>query len=119
MGSIIGLKSDGTVVAAGYGSDRGNLDIENWENIISIDSGPSHTVGLKSDGTVVATGWNESGQCDVEEWKDIIEVVAASEHTIGLKSDGMVLLVGNEESGINVEKWSDVIALYTDGEESL
>ncbi|MBR3335126.1 MAG: hypothetical protein IKG23_12625, partial [Clostridia bacterium] len=42
----MGLKSDGTVVAAGY-------DTSKWKNIIKIAGSDTHIAGLKSDGTVV------------------------------------------------------------------
>ena len=40
-----------------------------WQNIVAICAGYSHTVGLRADGTVVAVGDNRYGQCDVQGWK--------------------------------------------------
>jgi hypothetical protein len=51
----IGLKSDGTVVAAGHNA-VGQCSVLNWNDIVAIDAGHYHTVGLKSDGTVDAVG---------------------------------------------------------------
>jgi|GEM_PF-971280 len=66
----VGLRSDGTVVAAGC-NDDGQCDVDSWTDIVAVAAGSQHTVGLRSDGTVVATGWNYHGQCDVSNWKNI------------------------------------------------
>ena len=66
----VGLKADGTVVAAGENS-YGQCDVSGWRDIVAVAAGDGHTVGLKSDGTVVAVGNNGSGQCDVSGWANI------------------------------------------------
>lgn len=67
-GHIVGLRSDGTVLATGS-NKNGECDVEHWADIVSISTGDSHTVGVKADGTVVVTGvYLNSGQvCDVED----------------------------------------------------
>ena len=123
---IVGLKSDGTVIASKiYESDFAELswdkiDVGDWEDIIMISTARSHTVGLKSDGTVVSTSiadddW-DYGQTDVSDWKDIVAVSAASEHTVGLKSDGSVVstLINDEDSDYGqtaVFDWSDIVMI--------
>ena len=67
----VGLRSDGTVVAAGWNNYYGQCDVDSWSDIVAVAAGQHHTVGLRSDGTVVAAGWNILGQCDVSDWKDI------------------------------------------------
>ena len=94
----LGLKADGTVVAAGY-SDDGRCDVGGWTDIVAICGGAYHSVGLRSDGTLVATGSNRSGQCNVGSWTDIVAIAAGAFHTIGLKADGSVLIVGTNASG--------------------
>jgi len=105
----VGLKSDGTVLAAGSSEA---CNVSNWTEIIAISAGEVHTVGLKSDGTVVATGQNWDGICDVSEWKNIMAVSAGSFHTVGLKTDGTVVAIGNNEHGqCNVSKWRGIVAV--------
>ena len=107
----VGLKADGTVVAAG--SNRtGQCNISNWKDIVAVSAGRYHTVGLKADGTVVAVGDKTNGQCNVTDWKDIVAVSAGSSHTVGLKADGTVVAVGDKTSGqCNVTDWKDIVAI--------
>lgn len=95
--TVIGLRSDGTVVANGE-NEYGECNIDSWTYIIDIATSGHHTVGLKSDGTVVATGKNENGQCDVSEWKDIVSISVDNLTTYGLKKDGRVIATGDYNS---------------------
>lgn len=111
----LGLRQDGTVVAAGDNS-KGQCDIEGWNGIEAIAAGLSHSVGLTRDGEVVATGDNELGQCDVEGWEDIVEISAGYGHTVGLKGDGTVVATGfNGDGQLNVKKWRNIIAVAAGG----
>ena len=107
----VGLKADGTVVAAGSYSS-GQYDVYGWRDIVAVAAGIFHTVGLKADGTVAAAGWNDDGQCDVSGWRDIVAVAAGTEHTVGLRADGTVVTVGaNEEGQCDVSGWRDIVAV--------
>ena len=64
----MGLRADGTVVAAG---NNDYCDVSGWRYIVAVTAGPWHTVGLRADGTVVAVGSNGYGQCDVSNWTNI------------------------------------------------
>ena len=112
QGSAVGLKDDGTVVAAG-GNDLGCCDVGGWTNITQVDAGYRHTVGLKADSTVVAVRDNEEkdyGECNVGGWTDIIQVAAGAYHTVGLKANGTVVAVGRNEHGeCNVGGWTGII----------
>ena len=107
----VGLKVDGTVVAAGY-NRYGRCDVRDWTDIVSIAAGDVHTVGLKADGTVVAAGWNDVGQCNVSDWTDIVSIAAGISHTVGLKADGTVVATGKNEDGeCNVRDWTDIVSI--------
>jgi hypothetical protein len=102
----VGLKSDGTLVAAGY-NYYGQCNVGGWTDITQVAAGGYHTVGLKGDGTVVATGDNFFGQCNVGGWTDITQVAASGLTTVGLKSDGTVVATGDNFFGqCNVGSWS-------------
>ena len=107
----VGLKVDGTVVAAGS-NDAGQCNVRDWTDIVSIAAGSYHTVGLKADGTVVAAGDNGRGQCDVSDWTDIVSIAEGSFHTVGLKADGTVVAAGwNNDGQCNVRDWTDIVSI--------
>jgi hypothetical protein len=89
-GTLVGLKKDGTVVAAGD-NENGQCNVEDWSDIVSIRTcAEGYTLGVRADGTVVYAGnvkaWtpededsfpSEFGIIDlvskthVSEWKDM------------------------------------------------
>lgn len=97
----IGLRSDGTVIAAGDNS-FGQCEVGEWSDIISISTSRHHTVGLKSDGTVVATEITDhsegKGQDRVQDWADVESVYTGPGMTIGIKKD-KTLLVRSRKRG--------------------
>lgn len=112
--STLCLKNDGTVLTTGGENLYGELDVEDWTDLISISCGSHHTVGLKKDGTVVATGLNDEGQCNVSKWTDIVQICSLFDNTIGLKSDGTVVATGRNYVGeLDVEDWTDIIKIGT------
>jgi alpha-tubulin suppressor-like RCC1 family protein len=121
----VGLKSDGTVVAVGYGysgkeGEKQPYEVGGWTDIIQVAAGGLYTVGLKSDGTVVAVGYNYDGQCDVGGWANITQVAASGGHTVGLRSDGTVTAVGDNDDGqCNVGNWTDIVQVAAGGEHTV
>ena len=112
---IVGLKADGTVVAAG-GNYYGQCNVSGWKDIVAVSAGSFHTVGLRADGTVAAVGNNKSGQCNVSDWKDIVAVSAGFQHTVGLRSDGTVVAVGYDlYYQCDVSDWKDIVAVSAGG----
>lgn len=112
---IVGLKSNGTVLAVGN-NDSGEKKVSDWKDIISIAAGADLTVGLKSDGTVVAVGRNDYGQSEVSDWTDVISVSAGNCFTVGLKLDGTVVAVGDNDCGQReVAAWADIISVSAGG----
>jgi len=111
----VGLKSDGTVVAVGWGChpkdcEKQPYEVGDWTGIIEVAAGGLYTVGLKSDGTVVAVGDNYYGQRDVDGWATITQVAASGAHTVGLRSNGRVVAVGdNRWEQCDVRSWTNII----------
>jgi len=62
MNHYVGLKSDGTVVAAALDDYSNELNVGSWTDIIAIAAGSDYTTGLKSNGTIVI-----AGGCDIDE----------------------------------------------------
>jgi hypothetical protein len=103
----VGLKSDGTVVAAGLNM-AGECEVGGWTGIIQVAADGQQTVGVKSDGAVVAVGNNVNGQCNVGDWTGIAQVAAGDWHTVGLKSDGTVIAASREAE---LATWNLVLAV--------
>ncbi len=79
---IVGLKSDGTVIAVGH-DWWGECNVGSWRRVIQVASGGYHTVGLESDGTVIAAGSGWQGQRDgIANWTEITQVAAGEYHTV-------------------------------------
>ena len=118
---VVGLRSDGTVVAAGEPNrEKFWTGMEQWRDIIAIEAGCSGGIfGLKADGTLESAGpyqingdWYEKGKCDVSQWTDIIAFTTGRKQVIGVKSDGSVVAVGyNLDGCLGVTKWKDIVAV--------
>ena len=71
----IGIKSDGSVVVAGYSTDTAT-NLGYWNNIVDIavnNHGLKHiSVGVQSNGRLLAIGDNEFGQCNANGWDRIL-----------------------------------------------
>ena len=115
----VGLKADGTVVAAHkYPFDGSDLsEVKGWKDIVAFAAGRGHTVGLKADGTVVAARksnnlFDRNSPSKVKGWRDIVAIAAGTFHTVGLKSDGTVVAVGwNSFGECNVSGWTNIVAI--------
>ena len=111
----VGVKADGTVVAAGENT-YGQCNVGDWSDIISVAGGTYHTVGVKSDGTLVAVGRNSLQQCDVDGWTDAIQVAAGNGHSVWVKSDGTVVAVGAYGEGqCDVGAWTGITQVAAGG----
>lgn len=106
----VGLRSDGTVVAAGP-NFQGQINVDSWTDIVQVNTDHEGTLGLRSDGTVIAVGTN-FGQLNVQSWNDIVQISLGDLYTIGLKSNGTVVGVGYEMMGTelyDVSSWTDIV----------
>lgn len=121
-GHTVGLKSDGTVVAAGE-HKYGQCDVTGvgWTDIVAVSAGDWHTVGLRKNGTVVSTRPLKeiaeaegiyTAACDVEDWTDIVAISAGCGITLGLKKDGSIVSAGygdyDQRPGEGVPEWTDI-----------
>jgi len=97
---VLGLKSDGHIVAWGYNSyGQTNVPVPNAD-FVAVAAGYFHSLGLKSDGRIVAWGSNSNGQLLVPGVNvDFVAVAAGAYFSLGLKSDGSIVAWGNNSSG--------------------
>lgn len=111
-GHVVGLTSDGHVVAIGDNSKgQCNVGGEGWENIIAVAAGDWYTVALTQDGRVLVTGENISGskyieQEKIDSWENIQDIAAGYGQILVVKSDGYVDAMGFDDD----DKYTKAIA---------
>lgn len=106
---ILGLRKDGTVVAAGK-NHLGQCDVKMWKNIVAIAACGDYSAGLDREGRVYLCGdVQDNNLKEAENWRNIIKISAGSRHIVGLRSDGTVEAVGdNQDEQCNVADWNQV-----------
>ncbi|MEN6417461.1 MAG: protein kinase [Clostridiaceae bacterium] len=62
---VIGLKSDGTVVAAGD-NEYGQKNVRTWQNIVAIYAGTRNAYSLDVNGELYCTDYNSGGQKEID-----------------------------------------------------
>lgn len=92
------LMPDGTVRAFGDNS-YGQLNVESWQNVVSVAAGAYHTLGLTADGRVLACGDGSYGQTDVDTLMGVKAIAAGDYTTIVLLEGGQVLSTGYLDYG--------------------
>lgn len=117
-----GIRNDGTVVVSITGTDKtGEANVQDWKEIVALDTYKGTTVGLKADGTVIATGYNHYGQCNTGFMEDIVDVALSKFVTLGLKVDGSVVTTSFVGEGSKTYKfenpdkanqWKNVACLF-------
>lgn len=110
-GHVVGLTSDGRVIAIGDNS-KGQCEVygEEWKNIVAIAAGDWYTVALTQEGKVLITGENVSGSkyIDYEKlnaWEDIQDIAAGYGQTLVVMSNGYVDTMGFDD----YDKCSDTL----------
>ena len=105
-GHIVGIRKDGTAVAAGDNS-YGQCDVEGYSEIVDVSVSENRTVLLKSDGTAVFLGERSADGFTAD---SILFAEAAKNHTAAVLSDGTVTAVGSNDFGqCETEKWTDIV----------
>ncbi len=107
--NLLGIKSDGTVVAAGS-NYQNKCNVSGWTDIVEVSASWEHSIGLKADGTVVTAG-NSKYCSGVSEWKNIVSVSAGNGHTVGLKAYGSVVAAGKVEYFKAISLWKNIVAV--------
>lgn len=91
---VLGLKSDGTVVATAEDKEDSVCSVQTWKNIIMIAAGDGHSVGLDANGKVWACGANGWGQINVSSWHDIVYITAGGWNTLAIDQNGNYYFCG-------------------------
>ena len=125
-GTLIGLKSDGTVVDSGYFSQKypvmWKVGLTLAFKNVAMSASTYHAVFLKENGLVLPIGDSSSAACQVKDWQDIVQVCATgnSSVTYGLKADGTMVATKDPSPYAHEErevlKWKDIIAFSANGD---
>ncbi|TLM64757.1 MAG: DUF1566 domain-containing protein, partial [Deltaproteobacteria bacterium] len=110
----VGLKTDGTLLATGA-NWNGQLNVNEWSNIIDIAAGGERTTGLKSNGTVVAAGVSDTERMLIDGWTDIVAIADGGAYTVGLKADGTAVVSGGGDETLSVNEWRGIVAVAAKG----
>lgn len=114
-----GIRADGKVVVTGEAvSLKKNINVQGWNNIISIDAGIGILAGLKDDGTVKLTGEFPDTYSWLEIEKDVKSISVYDAKGIGLllKKDGKVVAVHcHPFESFVCEDWENIAAVSTGG----
>ncbi|MBN2880271.1 MAG: hypothetical protein JXN65_11655 [Clostridia bacterium] len=102
---IIGLTTDGTVVASGS-NEYGQCDVEDWDDVIQIDCSPTYTAAVKSDGTMLFAGESAYMNSDVTKWSNVKKIIAGEYHIVALLNDGTMLTT---DSSLDVSGWTNIV----------
>lgn len=109
-GHVVGLTSDGHVIAIGDNS-KGQCNVKDWKNVVKVVAGDWYTVALTKDGDVLITGENIAGsryieQEKLEAWTHIQDIAAGYGQVLVVKENGLVDAMGFNDKN----KCSDAIA---------
>jgi hypothetical protein len=108
---VLGLKSDGTVVAMGDNFYR-QCNVEGWSDVIAIHAGHSQSFGIKKDGTIFAAGELFDYNLGVLDLRDVVMVCTGMHHVAALLADGTVEVFGRDSRGEDkTSGWSDIVAI--------
>ena len=108
---VVGLRSDGTVVASGW-NHRSQCEVADWEDVVQVAAGGYFTAGLKSDGTVVVAS-TKGGFTDVYKWTNVVSICADRNHLLALTEDDTCLAVEIGDDGADeVERFENVKSIY-------
>ena len=97
---LVGLRKDGTVLAAGPvgSSDRGQYQFSEWTDIKAVVACEFMTVGLREDGTIVLSEFYvaDSIKKELSNWTDIVAIDASDDLVIGYKKNGSIVYAANK-----------------------
>lgn len=91
----------------------GQCNVENWEDIVSVDTYGCFTIGLRKDGRVSVAGVYDGFDFrGTSAWENIIDVAAGEQFVLGLSENGKVYVeTTNASQNIKTEAWENVMTI--------
>lgn len=101
---VVGLKSDGTVIASGS-NNNGQCNVMGWNNVSKIYAHKNTTIAIKKDGTILATG-EIKNYSELRKLKDVKEVFCNEYNEYyALLNDGTI--TAKEKVGVKDNKLAE------------
>lgn len=107
---VLGLKSDGTVIARGFKNLYGECNVDGVAGFETIIQDKDGVYGTKRDGSREFLGLEESydynDYANKPKWGNIVAVSAGDAFSAGVKSDGTVV-----STSFETQDWNDIVAI--------
>jgi len=107
---VLGLKSDGTVIAAGE-NGYGQCNVEGVSEYTSVIEEKNKVYGIAKNGSHVFLGMKEfydyNDYANKPKWENIVAVSAGNAFSVGVRNDGTVVVIG--ASMPDVGGWENII----------
>ena len=111
---LVGLRSDGTVVATGTDTKHLSGEYQGWQSVQAIEAGYQSVSALSADGYVLYDGTDYQSLNACENWQNVTLLVRGDEHMVGVTANGTLLGVGmNNVYQINVSGVTNVLNAAT------
>ena len=106
----VGLKADGTVVAAGEQGEYkpGACNVSAWKNMKKVYAIHNMSVGVTQNGNVVYTGYNSNTK-GISNWKNVEKLAFGKDLVAALKRDGTACAEGSLYDYSSVSKWTGLV----------
>ena len=102
--NLVALKTDGTLMVAGSGSDCRKCNVDRWEDVASVFTIWGAISGLTSDGTLLTT----VDRLHDGRWRDLVAVFEIGMHLYGRKTDGTMI---STDRKCDEDMWRDIDAV--------
>ncbi len=105
---VVGVKSDGTVVAVDTNGNVKNTD--ELTNIKTIYASTKVPIGITKDGNVVTINASDKMERELDSWENVVKLEFGSwRPLVALHSDGTVSAYCKEEEPFYVGGWTDIV----------
>ena len=120
MGYAVGLRGDGTAVAAAdpaKGASNDSCRVSEWRDLVKVVSNKKATYGIRADGGVYISTSRVSDKASIDGWSDMIDVIPCesfeTDFAVGLRRDGTVALTHKNVIMNRIEGWDGIVSIHT------
>ena len=112
IGTSIAVTNENKVLTAGKKEEE-QCNVNEWKNIVSVDTYDYYTIGLRKDNKVSVAGICDNFDLkNTSTWENIVDIAAGEQFVMGLSEQGQVYVEGtNASRNIKVDDWENVKAI--------